>query len=340
MTPLQFEARYRAAWDELEEALAQLEGARKARRRIGTRRTAAPDPARVAALYRATCEHLALARSRSYPVHLTQRLEDLTQRAHQVVYRQRDRVAAPLSRLFLVDVPQAIRAHRLCMWIAVIAFVVPLLVTGVLTHRDPGFVLSVHSAQQVREYDHMYGDAADAIGHRRSADTDWAMFGYYIMNNIGVAFRCFASGVFLGVGSLFFVAYNGVLGGSVAGYLSARGYGETFFSFVVTHGAFELTAIVISGAAGLSLGLALLVPGRSTRLQALGRATARAVPLLYGAVAMLLVAAALEAFWSSARWVSPQVKFGVGGACWLLVLFYVGWQGRPRDNGDARRHAG
>ena len=98
------------------------------------------------------------------------------------------------------------------------------------------------------------------------------MFGFYIRNNIGIAFQCFAGGIFAGLGSLFFLAFNGVAAGSPAGYLTARGHGETFYSFVVTHGAFELTAIVLAGAAGLRLGHALLVPGRHTRRAALERA--------------------------------------------------------------------
>jgi uncharacterized membrane protein SpoIIM required for sporulation len=242
---------------------------------------------------------------------------------------------ARLARLFLVDVPQALRAHRLCMWVATAVFVLPLLVLGVMSYVDPGTVLSVHDAATVRQYDAMYGEGSDPIGRERAADTDWAMFGFYIRNNIGVAFRCFAGGIFLGLGSLFFIAYNGALAGTVAGYLTARGHGHNFYSFVVTHGAFELTAIVISGAAGLALGRALLAPGRLTRLQALKKASADAVPLLYGAIAMLLIAAGLEAFWSSSRWVTPQVKYAVGGCLWLLVLAYLGWQGRPRDASQA-----
>jgi hypothetical protein len=50
--------------------------------------------------------------------------------------------------------------------------------------------------------------------------------------------------------------------------------------------------------------------------------------LVYGAAAMLLVAAAIEAFWSSARWLPSGVKFAVGGACWIAVLAYLAWQGR------------
>ena len=99
------------------------------------------------------------------------------------------------------------------------------------------------------------------------------MFGFYIRNNIGVAFQCFAGGLFAGLGSLFFLAYNGAFGGAVAGYLTERGLSSTFYSFVATHAAFELTAIVLSGAAGLKIGHALLAPGRRTRVQSLVIAT-------------------------------------------------------------------
>ncbi|HEX6706758.1 MAG TPA: stage II sporulation protein M [Albitalea sp.] len=320
MTPLQFEAAHHALWDELEAALAT---------------SSAPDPARVAALYRATCEHLALARSRAYPVHLTGRLESLAQRGHQRVYRRPGQGAQRLARLFLVDVPQSVRAHGAYVLVATLLFVLPLVVLGVMTYLDPGFVLAMHDAESVRQYDTMYGPSSGPIGRERGADTDWAMFGFYIMNNVSIAFRCFASGLVLGLGSLFFVTYNGALAGTVAGYLTARGYGETFYSFVVGHGAFELTAIVLAGAAGLALGHALLAPGRLPRLQALKNAARDAVPLMTGVFAMLLVAAALEAFWSSSRWVVPQVKFIVGGGFWVLVLLYLFVQGRPRAGGAA-----
>jgi uncharacterized membrane protein SpoIIM required for sporulation len=341
MTSLQFEARQRARWDELEQALAAIETGRKAKKAAkqgdAAKRAAADaaaadaaaiDPARFAALYRAACEDLALARSRAYPVHLTARLEDLTARAHQLIYRQADYGLARLKRLALIDFPQAVRSQWRYLLVAGLVFALPLLLIGLATYADPGFVLSVHDADAVRQYDRMYGPGSEPLGRERGADSDWMMFGHYIINNIGIAFQCFAGGVFVGLGSLFFLAYNGAAAGSVAGYLTARGHSEAFYSFVVTHGAFELTAIVISGAAGLRLGHALLAPGRRTRLEALKLAAREAALLIYGTIALLLVAAAVEAFWSSARWVSPAVKYGVGAACWALVIGYLTAQGR------------
>src|SRR4029450_13764623 len=128
----------------------------------------------------------------------------------------------------------------------------------------------------------MYSDTADSIGRTRTADTDWMMFGFYISHNIGIAFQCFAGGLFAGLGSIFFLLFNGAIFGAIAGYLTERGLGATFYSFVVTHSAFELTAIVLSGAAGLRIGHAVLAPKRQKRVQALVTAAPESIVIVYG----------------------------------------------------------
>jgi hypothetical protein len=57
-------------------------------------------------------------------------------------------------------------------------------------------------------------------------------------------------------------------------------------------------------------------------------ATRESAVLLYGVTAMLLIAAAIEAFWSSAQWLPPMVKYGVAAVCWAFVLGYFTFQGR------------
>lgn len=319
MTPLQFETIHAPLWAELEAAL-QQSGKRKSF-----------DGARLSALYRAGCEHLALARSRAYPIHITQRLESLVQDAHQRIYQRHDYGLVRLRHLALIDFPAAVRLHRGYVAVATLLFLLPMLATLWATWRDPGFILHLMDAQGALDYDAMYSDRGRALGRLRSADTDWTMFGYYIMNNIGIGFKCFAAGIFGGLGSAFFLLYNGLHTGVVAGYLIKNGHADNFLSFVVTHTAFELTAILLAGAAGLRLGHALLAPGRLTRLAALKHAAAQAVVIVYGVVGMLLIAAAVEAFWSSARWVAPQVKYGVGACCWMLVLSYLCLQGRAKE---------
>jgi uncharacterized membrane protein SpoIIM required for sporulation len=320
MTPLQFEQTYADDWAELESSLDRVFG------RPGATADEPVSGAHVVGLYRRTCAHLALARARAYPTSLVDRLERLTSEAHQAIYQHRKISFARVSETMATEFPRAVRAHRGYVLVAASTFLLPALVLGLLVHARPELILAVVSADTAASFDEMYSPSAKAIA--RTASTDWMMFGIYIRNNIGVAFQCFAGGLFAGLGSLFFLAYNGAFGGAIAGYLTERGLSHTFYPFIATHSSFELTAIVLSGAAGLRIGHALLAPGRLTRRQALVEATRDSAVLLYGVTAMLLVAAAVEAFWSSASWLPAAVKYGAAAACWTGVLVYLIFQGR------------
>ena len=324
MTPLQFEQSHQHEWQELQTLLAQLHKSVRARTTNG-----APIAGeRVAELYRRACEQLALARARSYPAYLVDRLEQLTADAHQLIYQQVELGWTRLRRMVSHDFPRAVRAHSAYVWTALAIFAIPTLVLGYAVYLRPELILTVVDQSTATGFEQMYSRSAEALGRTRDAQGDWVMFGYYISNNIGVAFQCFAGGLFAGLGSLFFLAFNGAYGGAIGGYLTAKGLSETFYSFVVTHSAFELTAIVLSGAAGLRIGHALLAPGRYTRLQALVKASKESAVVIYGVVVMLIIAAAIEAFWSSAKWIPLTMKYGVAACCWLAVLTYLSLQGR------------
>ncbi|HWK11403.1 MAG TPA: stage II sporulation protein M [Vicinamibacterales bacterium] len=324
MTPIQFEALYETEWAELE-ALVDRALGRTSRRSAWDEEISG---ARVAALYRRACEQLALARARSYPAYLVDRLERLTADGHQIIYRQREFGLARVKAMLAVDFPSAVREHRRYVAAAAALLFVPTIAVAFVVYWHPELILSVVSSETAASFEQMYSPAADAIGRVREATTDWMMFGFYVRNNIGVAFQCFAGGLFAGVGTLFFLAYNGAYSGAIAGYLTERGLAPTFYSFVATHSAFELTAIVLAGAAGLRIGHSLIAPGRLTRRHSLVAAARDTAVILYGVVAMLLVAAAVEAFWSSAQWLPGTIKFSVAALCWTAVLAYFTLQGR------------
>jgi len=214
------------------------------------------------------------------------------------------------------------------MRLANLLFYGPAIVIGLLCYFDSDFVYSILPSEQVRMVESMYDPDARVLGRERESDTDLYMFGFYIRNNIGIAFREFAGGVFFGLGTLFFVIFNGVFLGAVFGHLTQVGYHSTLYPFVIGHGAFELTAIVIAGAAGLKLGAALIDPGPLTRVAALRAAGREAIPIILGATFMLVIAAVLEAFWSSKASLPIGLKLGVGALFWCLVLYYTNFVGR------------
>jgi uncharacterized membrane protein SpoIIM required for sporulation len=280
------------------------------------------------ARYRRLCQQLALARSRGYSPQVVERLQGLTQRGHAAFYRAPPPQWRRALEFFLADFPRLVRAHRGCLLASLLLFTVPLVGSFVAVQVSPELIHTLHDPQQVAQFERMYDpdDAERRLG--RESGSDVMMFGYYIMNNVSIGLRTFASGLLFGVGSIIVLLTNGLMIGSIAGHLQAVGHGDPFWRFVAGHAAPELTAIVLAGAAGLQLGLALLAPGRRRRVDALidaGRIGAR---MCLGIFAMLVFAAFVEAFWSSIGWIPALVKYAVGATLWVIVLAWLTFGGR------------
>jgi uncharacterized membrane protein SpoIIM required for sporulation len=305
-----FIARYEQSWRELDAVLDDLE-----------KKRSAADAHRLPELYRQACHQLALTRQRLYGHDLERELALRVRRGHQLIYRQSRLRFSDFLRVLVVDFPRQVRRERALFWIAFASFFVPLfgLFQGVLL--DPELAFAVLDPESASEYRQMYEPVEV---DERGLSGDVLMFGHYIQNNVSIAFRSFAGGIFLGIGALFVSIYNGVAIGTVGGFLVGEGLGGQFWPFVAGHSSLELLGLVISCMAGLKIGLTLVLPGRKRRLDALFDAARDSVPLLWGMTAMIMAAAVVEAFWSSSRFLPAGLKISVGLLGWAaLALFFL-----------------
>jgi uncharacterized membrane protein SpoIIM required for sporulation len=206
--------------------------------------------------------------------------------------------------------------------------VLPLVLIFVAIQWRPELSSALFPPEQLLNFETMYDPADPARKLGRDDGTDVAMFGHYVMNNVSIGFRTFASGLLAGVGTIVVLLFNGITIGGVAGHLHAVGHGDPFWRFVVGHGAFELTAIVIAGGAGLQLGLRLIAPGRRRRIDALVEGGRRGALLCAGVFVMLVIAAFIEAFWSSIGWMPAWIKYTVAAVLWAGVFAWLLLGGR------------
>jgi uncharacterized membrane protein SpoIIM required for sporulation len=316
-----FEQRYRARW----EAFAQwLESDSSRARRNNAAALASDIPRR----YREMCQHLALARDRQYGSALIDQLHDLVLRGHQRLYGTPRFTVRPIIAFFAAGFPRLVRARRRTVIAAMALLFGPFMAAAIGAYHDPSFAFTLLEPEQLGQYASMYEPNNPRVGKPRGADTDLAAFGFYIANNVRIDFQCFAGGILFGLGAIFFLVYNGLVTGAVAGYVSELGYLTTFWSFVSGHSALELVGAGLSGAAGLELGMALVAPGRLTRPAALKERGKIAVRLLYGAAAMTVFAAVIEAFWSGNGAIAVPVKYSVGVIMSALVILYFLLAGR------------
>jgi uncharacterized membrane protein SpoIIM required for sporulation len=273
-------------------------------------------------LFRALCYDLAQVRSRDWGSSLETYLNDLVVRGHGAFYGGKPHPRGQVLRFLSETFPRRLRENQAFFWTSLALFAVPLAVAWLVVLRDPSLAQRVLPGTALYTMEQMYsGDLKDV--ERQDA----AMAGFYVRHNTSIAFQCFALGAFLGLGTVYVLLSNGIQLGTVAGYVIGKGHGERFLSFVVSHSSFELTAIVVAGAAGLVLGHAILAPGSASRAQALRERGRVAVEIALGAAAMLFVAAMIEGFWS-AQPLPPGVKYLVASLLWIVVFAYLGLAGR------------
>jgi uncharacterized membrane protein SpoIIM required for sporulation len=157
------------------------------------------------------------------------------------------------------------------MLAALALFVLPLLTMYIAIQIQPDLSSALYRPGAAGRHGGHVRPERSAARAGRDDGTDVEMFGFYIWNNISIGFRVFASGMLVGLGPILSLGREGIRAGAVASHLQAVGHGDPFWRFVCGHAAFELTAIVIAGGAGLRLGLNLIAPGQRRPHRCAGR---------------------------------------------------------------------
>ena len=340
VTEAAFAARRQRDWDELDALTLRV-----ARRGLGA--LAPEEVARLSPLYRDVCGDLARAQAARYSGPLVDYLQGLTAASHTVLYGARARAgdrdaggkdwsaSSGASRAARRDrglrraaaaFPRAVRAHGKAMALAAALFFIPFALGLAGALHDPQFAFRVAPESMLRPLTEAYARGFD---EGRAGGEGALMAGFYVNNNVGIALRCFALGVFGGLGSAFYLVQNGLSIGAIVGYVASQGAGGNILTFIVGHGSLELGAIVIAGGAGLAIGGAMILPGDRTRLASVQAVAGDIVTIVCGAAVMLLMAAGVEAFWSGSS-VPSGVKRGVGAAMFVVVMAYLALGGRAR----------
>lgn len=303
----------RAAWAELESLLER-----------GPLYRLPPDTiSRTAALYRAACADLMRAESLGLGSDVTGHLDALIARGHGALYGPRQYSGRAAWQLVAHTFPVTLRRNARFFWVALALFGIPLAVGWVGALRSEEFAFSLIPREVLQQSLSSY---LDDVG-RGGGGADAAMAGFYVHNNVGIAFRCFATGILFGVGSVFFLFYNGLAIGATFGFVVGHGAGQNLLSFASGHASFELTAIVIAGSAGLRMGYALIATHGRTRLASLRASSLDVGVLILGAALLLLVAAAIEGFWSATS-VSLPIKWSFAALSALTVGTFLLLGGR------------
>lgn len=307
-----FEEERQPRWSELEQL---LDDAGRRPERLGGERVR-----RLAALYRAASADLVAARRRFPDDPLVERLERVVRRGQGVIYERTTR-RGNLVDFFADRYWSLLWERRRALLLAALVVMFPALLMVVWALTSPDTVQSVVPTQFLWVTDS--GSTDQGLGA-----VGLAGFSTYVFtNNIRVTLTAFIAGITWGVGTALLVGYNGVLLGAITGLAAQAGNLRLLGEATLAHGILEMSCIVVAGAAGFSLGKAMLRPGPLTRLESLTAEARPALLLAAGTAPWLVVAGLVEGYASRvglSLWATAAIGVPLGAAFWGLLL----WRGR------------
>ena len=305
------------AWQRLEHLLGLLD-------RSSLRRLDRDEVRELGRIYRRTASDLAIARAECRDPRLVNYLNSLVIRAHGRIYRAdasegRHRVRDFFAR----DFPATFRRTWRYTALAFATYALFAVLAFTATSRDPEFSelagVPAHMRETVLERKPRWWQNANEASQLAAS--------YIATNNIRVTFNAFALGATFGVGTLYYMAVNGLAHASVLALTYRAGYGHELLTFMAGHGVIELTCIFIAGGAGMLFGTALLFPGDRPRFDNLRLRGREAAQLITGCVPLLALAAAIEGFISPAP-IPPAMKFAVAAVTGVALYAYLLLAGR------------
>ena len=138
-------------------------------------------------------------------------------------------------------------------------------------------------------------DKGDPMAIYKSAG-ETSMFFAITINNIRVSFMCFVLGALFSLGTVFFLFQNGVMLGSFQYFFYSKGLLIQSMLVIWIHGTLEISAIIIAGSAGLTMGNSILFPGTYTRGQSFIDGSKQGMKILIGLIPVFMMAGFLESF--------------------------------------------
>jgi uncharacterized membrane protein SpoIIM required for sporulation/uncharacterized RDD family membrane protein YckC len=286
---------------------------------------------RFAALYREVAADLARARTYGGSPELVYMLERAVGAGHNLLYRPASRSWALLKEWLAVGFPRLVRRRWLPIAVAAGLFYLPAVATYAAVRLKPDLSRQLVSAEMMSRAEEAAQKEAEGRGYVEVQQAMMPVMSTSIIsNNVQVTFMAFAGGILAGLGTVLTLVFNGVSLGAASAVFANHGESLHLWTFVVGHGAIELTAICIAGGAGLWMGSAMLLPGRRTRREVLVERGGEAVSLIAGTTMMLVVAGSIEGFVSPST-LPREVKFTFAALVAAVLVMYLLLAGRGKD---------
>ena len=281
---------------------------------------AAESPDVLADAYTDITSDLAFAQTHYPQSRITLYLNNLTSALHHTIYRHKREKWSRLITYWTREVPQTMYSARKALLWSFLIFVASVLVGAVSQGHDTDFVRlilgngyvdmtleNIENGEPMAVYDG--GDEA-------------MMFFGITVNNILVSFRIFVMGIFTSIMSGLLLFMNGVMLGSFQTFFFQQSLGAESMLAIWLHGTLEISAVIVAGAAGITMGNGWLFPGTYSRLTSFKRSAMQGMKIVVGTVPMFIIAGFIEGFITRHTEWPDAVRLTIILLSFAFVVFY------------------
>lgn len=149
-----------------------------------------------------------------------------------------------------------------------------------------------------------------------------SMFLNITFNNIGVSLRAFVMGLFTGFGTGFLLFYNGIMVGTFQTFFFQHHAGWESVPVIWLHGTFEISAIIIAGAAGFALGNGWLFPGTYPRGYMFRQGAKRGLKMITGLIPVFVTAGFIESYLTRHTEYPLSARLAIIAFSFVFVIYY------------------
>ncbi len=269
-------------------------------------------------LYRLACTDLSEAKMLKLSPDVIEYLNHIVGQAHKCLYGFPALKLSGIKTFLAKELPMVVRKNWQFVLISALLFLIPYFVSFFIVMSKPELAAVVVNKNLLTQMENSY---KQPITDERGLSEGLFGASFYIQNNVTIAFLSFATGVLLGLGTIYFLVYNGIVLGTIIGYIVGIGYGKNIGTFVLAHSAMELTGLILSGACGLLLGYSIIKSTKFFRKDHIRLQRNRLLTLIMASVFTLFIAAFIEGL-ISPRPISLTVRISVALISTLALIIY------------------
>jgi uncharacterized membrane protein SpoIIM required for sporulation len=278
------------------------------------------DPEKLGNLFTQVVDDLSYSRTyypnRSVRVYLNK----IAREYFSIIYSHQKEKKNRFKVFWLDELPQIVIHCKKQLLISLVVFVFSALIGIFSASKDPQFTSSILGESYVSMTKENIEKGDPMAVYKTGHQVD--MFLGITLNNLMVAFRTYVFGIFLSIGTLAILLYNGIMVGCFQFFFIERGLFLESALTIWLHGTLEISSIILAGGAGLTLGSGLIFPGTYSRLQAFQISAIRSLKLMIGIAPIFVLAGIIESFLTRYTDVPDALKFFL---ILLSATFIIGY---------------